>query len=59
MSLQGAKKPVMVWIHGGGFVLGTANTGPYDGTVLTSLYDIVYVSINYRLNGFGFVSTGK
>ncbi|KAJ8024954.1 Acetylcholinesterase [Holothuria leucospilota] len=57
-DVTGPPKPVMVWIHGGGFVLGTANIGPYDGTVLTSFYDIVYVSINYRLNGFGFLSTG-
>ncbi|CAH1772666.1 unnamed protein product, partial [Owenia fusiformis] len=49
-------KAVMVWIHGGGFVLGS--TEIYDGTMLTVIGDVIVVSMNYRLGAFGFLSTG-
>ncbi|XP_015790112.1 acetylcholinesterase [Tetranychus urticae] len=54
---SGIKKPrpVMVWIHGGGFSFGSANVDFYDGTPLTVMNDIVFVSINYRLGAFGFL----
>src|SRR5689334_21094724 len=45
--------PVMVWIHGGGFTRGTANTRAYDGEVLARK-GVVIVTINYRLGIFGF-----
>lgn len=48
-------RPVMVWIHGGGFAFGSANVDFYDGTPLTAMNDIVFVSINYRLGAFGFL----
>ncbi|CAH1790988.1 unnamed protein product, partial [Owenia fusiformis] len=51
-----AKLPVMVWIHGGGFMLGSNRM--YDGTVLASTGDVVIVTINYRLGPLGFLSTG-
>jgi len=45
--------PVMVWIHGGGFTRGTANTRAYDGEALARKGAVI-VSINYRLGIFGF-----
>lgn len=45
--------PVMVWIHGGGFTRGTANTGAYDGEALARKGAVI-VTINYRLGIFGF-----
>ncbi|KAL1247761.1 hypothetical protein QQF64_023137 [Cirrhinus molitorella] len=51
-----AKLPVMVWIHGGGLVLGAASL--YDGSVLSAYQDVVVVLIQYRLGLLGFFSTG-
>ncbi|XP_043980928.1 liver carboxylesterase 1 isoform X1 [Gambusia affinis] len=51
-----AKLPVMVWIHGGGFIMGSAST--YDGSALAAYQDVVVVLIQYRLGVLGFVSTG-
>ncbi|XP_015792394.1 acetylcholinesterase-like [Tetranychus urticae] len=49
-------RPVMVWIHGGGFNFGSANTASqYDGTPITGLKDVIIVSINYRLSSLGFL----
>ncbi|XP_034144425.1 fatty acyl-CoA hydrolase precursor, medium chain isoform X3 [Esox lucius] len=48
--------PVMVWIHGGGFTLGSAST--YDGSALAAYQDVVVVLIQYRLGLMGFFSTG-
>ncbi len=47
------KHPVMLWIHGGGFVNGSGTAALYDGTELAK-QGIVVVSINYRLGPFGF-----
>lgn len=47
------KVPVMVWIHGGGFVNGSGTAALYDGTALAK-QDVVVVAINYRLGRFGF-----
>lgn len=47
------KKPVMVWLHGGGFSTGTANEEGYDGEALSRSGDVVVVSVNHRLNVFG------
>lgn len=49
-----AKRPVMVWIHGGAFVIGAGSQGVYNGKALASR-DIVIVTINYRLGAFGFL----
>uniref|UniRef100_A0A3P9CQ03 Carboxylesterase type B domain-containing protein n=1 Tax=Maylandia zebra TaxID=106582 RepID=A0A3P9CQ03_9CICH len=48
-----AKLPVMVWIHGGGFTLGSAST--YDGSPLAAYQDVVVVLIQYRLGLLGFL----
>lgn len=45
--------PVMVWIHGGGFVNGSGSKAIYDGTNLAK-QGVVLVTINYRLGPFGF-----
>lgn len=47
-------RPVMVWIHGGGFVNGSG--GMYDARWLASRGDIVVVTINYRLGTLGFLA---
>ncbi|XP_043840189.1 liver carboxylesterase 1-like [Dromiciops gliroides] len=46
----------MVWIHGGGLLVGAAST--YDGLALSALENVVVVAIQYRLGIFGFYSTG-
>jgi len=51
---DGKKRPVMFWIHGGGFFSGSSQEHPsYDGENLSTLGDVVVVSINHRLNIFG------
>ena len=45
--------PVMVWIHGGGFVFGGSSAHTFDGTAYAKR-DVILVSINYRLGRFGF-----
>lgn len=50
------KLPVMVWIHGGGYVLGSGIDPAYDGHNLSEAMGVVVVSINYRLGPFGFLS---
>ena len=50
---KGAKLPVMVWIHGGGFVGGSGTLPETDGAALARR-DVVIVSFNYRLGRFGF-----
>ncbi len=47
------KRPVMVWIHGGGFSTGSGGNPVYDGTNLARKGDAVIVTINHRLNVFG------
>lgn len=49
------KRPVMVWIHGGAFIIGTGNDPAYDGSALAGRGDLVIVTINYRLGVFGFL----
>ena len=52
-----ARRPVIVWIHGGAFVTGSGSMGWYDGAQLARYGDLVVVSINYRLGVFGFAGT--
>jgi para-nitrobenzyl esterase len=46
---------VMVWIHGGAFVMGTGASPSYDGSRIAKRGDVVFVSINYRLGPLGFL----
>jgi para-nitrobenzyl esterase len=52
-AADAARRPVLFWIHGGAFMMGTGAT--YDGSELAALGDIVVVTINYRLGALGFV----
>lgn len=47
------KRPVMVWLHGGGFSTGSANEEGYDGEELSRNGNVVVVGVNHRLNVFG------
>jgi para-nitrobenzyl esterase len=50
------KRPVMVWLHGGGFSSGSSLEFPsYDGENLSRSGDVIVVSINHRLNALGFL----
>ena len=49
-----ARRPVMVWVHGGAFTNGTGATPWYHGASLVERYGVVVVTINYRLGAFGF-----
>jgi len=53
------KKPVMVWLHGGGFFAGSSGSAPYDGERLADVGDVVVVSLNHRINVFGFLYLGE
>jgi para-nitrobenzyl esterase len=50
-----ANRPVMVWLHGGGYARGSGNWLLYDGTNLARKEDVVVVSVTHRLNLFGFL----
>src|SRR3954471_16541505 len=52
-GLDNAKRPVMVWLHGGAFSYGSANSPRYDSTNLARRNDVVVVAVNHRLNIFG------
>jgi para-nitrobenzyl esterase len=53
---DGEKRPVMVWLHGGGYTAGSSCELPtYDGESLSASGDVVVVSINHRLNVLGFL----
>ena len=56
---DGKKRPVMVWFHGGGYNGWSANIDLYDGVNLCRRGDVVVVTVNHRLNGFGFLYLGK
>lgn len=49
-----ARRPVMLWLHGGGFWSGTASTAVHDGERLARYGDVVLVSCNHRLNALGY-----
>lgn len=52
-SPQG-RRPVMVWIHGGAYVIGSGSMDMYDGTAFARS-DVVLVTLNYRLGALGFL----
>jgi para-nitrobenzyl esterase len=54
-ALDNRPRPVMIWMHGGGFSAGSGNYLLYDGTNLAKKEDVVVVSVNHRLNIFGFL----
>ena len=52
-AIDNAKRPVMVWLHGGAFSFGSANSPRYDSSRLARRNDVVVVAVNHRLNIFG------
>jgi para-nitrobenzyl esterase len=52
------KRPVMVWLHGGGFTIGSAGDPQYDGSALCRRGDVVVVTLNHRLNALGYLYLG-
>ena len=55
-GLDDAARPVMVWIHGGAFTIGSGSEDYYNGSNLASRGDVVIVTINYRLGALGFLN---
>ena len=56
ISEDGSLKPVFVWFHGGGWTTGSSyQQDLYDGINLVELGDVVFVSVNHRLNALGFL----
>jgi para-nitrobenzyl esterase len=52
-GLDNGKRPVLVWLHGGAFSYGSANSPRYDSVNLARRNDVVVVAVNHRLNIFG------
>jgi para-nitrobenzyl esterase len=50
-----ARRPVMVWLHGGAYVNGSGATASWGGHSFAASEDTVLVTINYRLNAFGYL----
>ena len=58
-AVDGAKRPVLVWIHGGAFRTGQGGIPWYNGARFAANGDIVVVSINYRLAALGFAHLAR
>jgi para-nitrobenzyl esterase len=58
-ALDDGARPVMVWIHGGGFATGSGGVPWYHGDRLAGRGDVVVVTLNYRLGVFGFLHLGE
>ncbi len=52
---RNGRRPVMVWLHGGGFRTGSGNSAFYDGTELARKHGAVVVTVTHRLNALGFL----
>jgi len=53
------RRPVMVWFHGGDFATLSGSRSVFDGTRLARRGDVVLVTVNHRLNAFGFLYLGQ
>ncbi|THD56401.1 carboxylesterase family protein [Phenylobacterium sp.] len=58
-GLDDHARPVMVWLHGGGFANGSGGAAMYDGGALARKGDVVTVTVNHRLNVFGYLHLGE
>jgi para-nitrobenzyl esterase len=54
-AIDGRKRPVMVYLHGGGFVTGSAGSTSQDGGRLAAVHDVVVVACNHRLGLLGYL----
>lgn len=55
-AADGARRPVLVWLHGGAAVVGTGSRPLYNGARLAARGNVVVVTLNYRLGLFGFLA---
>jgi len=53
---SGATRPVLVWLHGGGFTFGAGSQPMYDGAALARRGDVVVITFNYRLGALGYLA---
>ena len=53
------RRPVMVWLHGGGYRSGSGSYTIYSGRELARKHDVVSIALNHRLNIFGFLYLGE
>ena len=58
-GVDAGARPVMVWLHGGGFANGSGGAAMYDGAALARKGDVVTVTVNHRLNVFGYLHLGE
>ncbi|HJX34338.1 MAG TPA: carboxylesterase family protein, partial [Desulfatiglandales bacterium] len=58
-GLDDKKRPVMVWLHGGGFSSGSGGDSFCEGKNLAHKGNVVVVTVNHRLNVFGFLQLGE
>lgn len=54
-TTAGRKRPIMVWLHGGGFTSGSGGFICYNGQELARKHDVVVVTVNHRLTVFGYL----
>jgi para-nitrobenzyl esterase len=57
-ATHGGRRPVLVWIHGGAWLNGTGAESWFDGSSFARRHDVVVVTMNYRLNVFGWLHLG-
>jgi para-nitrobenzyl esterase len=58
-AVDGGRRPVLVWFHGGAWTLGSGNLPAYDGTRLAARGDAVVVTVNHRLGALGYLWLGE
>lgn len=58
-AADGAARPVMVWFHGGGYDYGSGSWPAYDGRNLAEKGDVIVVTVNHRLNAFGYLNLAE
>ncbi|HEY0373636.1 MAG TPA: carboxylesterase/lipase family protein [Amnibacterium sp.] len=54
-----APRPVMVYLHGGAFAIGSGDAPVYDGSTFVAHGDVVYVTVNYRLGALGWMDFSR
>jgi para-nitrobenzyl esterase len=58
-ALDDGKRPVMVWLHGGGFSYGSGNRLVSNGHNLAARHNVVLITVNHRLNAFGYLNAAE